>query len=165
MFYLGICFFTCNEICQYQFCLTPISICSTTSATSSSDNRKPVEFHHCGGGPLNPNRIPISAVNYINPKDEKVVNPSGEGCGIDEGFRNGRSGRSSAFGILVGRGRGTATGRGGNYRRSGWRRLVVARIFCYLQATVQCQFFQNVVHMALDCVCRNVKPLGDFLIA
>ena len=36
---------------------------------------------------------------------------------------------------------------------------------CYLQATVESQFLKDVVHMALDCVCCNVQPLGNLLVA
>ena len=35
----------------------------------------------------------------------------------------------------------------------------------YLEAGVQCQFFQNVMHMALHGVGGNAEPLGNFLIA
>lgn len=30
---------------------------------------------------------------------------------------------------------------------------------------MHCEFFRNGMHMALDCTCRGVKLLGDFLVA
>jgi hypothetical protein len=44
-------------------------------------------------------------------------------------------------------------------------RLVIVEKRRYLQATVECQFFKGVMHMALYRVCSNVEPLGNFLVA
>ena len=56
----------------------------------------------------------------------------------------------SCGGMLIGLGFGISLGVG---------------IAGYLQASVQCQFFQNIVHMALHGVGGDVEPLGNFLIA
>ena len=44
-------------------------------------------------------------------------------------------------------------------------RFVIVEKRRYLQATVECQFFKGVMHMALDRIGSNVEPLGNFLVA
>jgi hypothetical protein len=45
------------------------------------------------------------------------------------------------------------------------RRFVTLSKHSYLQATVEGELFENVMHMAFDGICRNIKPLSDFLVA
>ena len=45
------------------------------------------------------------------------------------------------------------------------RRVAAVGIYRYLQATVQCQLFENIVHMVLDRVYGDGESPGDFLVA
>jgi hypothetical protein len=54
---------------------------------------------------------------------------------------------------------------GGSEHDIASRRFVIESKDGYLQATVEGEFSENVMHMALDGICRNIKPLGGFLVA
>jgi hypothetical protein len=60
--------------------------------------------------------------------------------------------------------------KGGLRHSDPWKALylrvpLVADIGCYLQSAAQGQLFQNVVHVALHRICRDVEFLGDLLVA